>query len=163
MSNNYSLEGFWRGWHSSFNKFLVRYLYKPLGGRQRQLYSVWVIFVFVALWHDFEWKLFVWGGANAFFYAVEVSVKRAVQRSGVLERMPAPVAALVSAMGGAVYIMVLICVNLVGYGVGVGGVSVILGKIVSVEGLQTGAVCFYFLTIGVLTMRLVRRLGWSAS
>lgn len=163
MSNNYSLEGFWRGWHSSFNRFLVRYLYKPLGGRQTQLFSVWLIFVFVALWHDFEWKLFVWGGANAFFYAIEVSVKRAVQQSRVLDRLPAPAAALVCAMSGAVYIMVLVCVNLVGYGVGVGGVTTILAKITSPEGMQTGAVCFYFLTIAVLLMQLLERVGWTVS
>ena len=26
MCNNFSLMGFWRGWHSSFNRWLVRYL-----------------------------------------------------------------------------------------------------------------------------------------
>ena len=26
MCNNFSLTGFWRGWHSSFNRWLVRYL-----------------------------------------------------------------------------------------------------------------------------------------
>ena len=27
MSNNNSLETFWRGWHASFNKWIVRYMY----------------------------------------------------------------------------------------------------------------------------------------
>ena len=32
MCNNYSVRDFWRGWHRSFNRWLVRYLYVPLGG-----------------------------------------------------------------------------------------------------------------------------------
>lgn len=39
MSNNYSLEMFWKGWHSSFNKWIVSYMYIPLGGVSNQLYS----------------------------------------------------------------------------------------------------------------------------
>lgn len=32
MSNNYSALAFWRGWHRSFNRWIVRYIYVPLGG-----------------------------------------------------------------------------------------------------------------------------------
>jgi protein-cysteine N-palmitoyltransferase HHAT len=32
MSNNYSALAFWRGWHRSFNRWIVRYIYIPLGG-----------------------------------------------------------------------------------------------------------------------------------
>ena len=32
MSNNCTLTGFWRNWHCSFNRWLVRYVYVPLGG-----------------------------------------------------------------------------------------------------------------------------------
>lgn len=52
MSNNYSLQGFWRQWHSSYNQWLVRYMYVPLGGRERRSLSVWLVFLFVGLWHD---------------------------------------------------------------------------------------------------------------
>eukprot|EP01043_Picozoa_sp_COSAG02_P084547 COSAG02_NODE_22360_length_755_cov_0.923780_2_plen_81_part_01 len=31
MTDNYTLRGFWRGWHCSFNRWLVRYIYVPLG------------------------------------------------------------------------------------------------------------------------------------
>ena len=34
-----------------------RYLYIPLGGSRRKLLSIWVIFTFVAVWHDLEWQL----------------------------------------------------------------------------------------------------------
>jgi D-alanyl-lipoteichoic acid acyltransferase DltB (MBOAT superfamily) len=76
MSNNYSLEQFWKGWHSTYNKWLVRYIYKPLGGRSYRFLSVWLIFSFVAIWHDIEWKLILWGLLNASFYVVEGVIKQ---------------------------------------------------------------------------------------
>lgn len=72
MSNNCSLEQFWKGWHSSYNKWLVRYMYVPMGGRSYRVISVWFIFLFVAVWHDIEPKLLVWGLMNAAFYLIEV-------------------------------------------------------------------------------------------
>ena len=159
MSNTYSLELFWRGWHSSFNAWLVRYLYRPLGGRGSQLYSVWLIFLFVALWHDIEVKLVAWGLLNALFYVVEVCVKRVVSYMEVHALLPAPLYELACAIGGAVYIIVLIGVNLVGYAVGVGGVSAMMGRLQSQEGLHMILGCFYFLVVAVLLMRLLKRHG----
>ena len=72
MSNNCSLEQFWKGWHSSYNKWLVKYMYIPMGGRKFRVLSVWGIFLFVAIWHDIEPKLVAWGLLNAIFYLIEV-------------------------------------------------------------------------------------------
>ena len=91
MSNNYSLQQFWKGWHSSFNKWLIKYMYIPLGGSKYKIISgisfvysvhslknfvflliVWLIFIFVALWHDIEWKLLIWGLLNSIFLIIEV-------------------------------------------------------------------------------------------
>jgi MBOAT, membrane-bound O-acyltransferase family len=44
------LQGFWRNWHASYNRWLVRYMYVPLGGAATRALSVWLIFTFVALW-----------------------------------------------------------------------------------------------------------------
>jgi D-alanyl-lipoteichoic acid acyltransferase DltB (MBOAT superfamily) len=156
MSNNYSLEGFWRGWHASFNRWLVQYVYKPMGGRARRYYSVWVIFLFVALWHDLETKLLLWGLLNASFYVLEVWVKILFSRVGYMHPV---VYALLTASAGATYIMVLIGVNLTGYATGVGGISQLLGKIGSAEGLRMVGVSFYFLTVGVLLMQYLKRKG----
>ena len=35
---------------------------------------MWIIFGFVAIWHDLEWKLVLWGLLNAGFFVVEVCV-----------------------------------------------------------------------------------------
>lgn len=38
-------------WHVWFS----RYLYIPLGGSKWRFLNVWIIFTFVAIWHDLEW------------------------------------------------------------------------------------------------------------
>ncbi|MCO5557498.1 hypothetical protein L7F22_011063 [Adiantum nelumboides] len=55
INNCYDLEGFWKSWHASYNRWLVRYLYIPLGGARYRILNIWVIFTFVAVWHDLEW------------------------------------------------------------------------------------------------------------
>ena len=52
---------------------LLRYMYKPMGGRRLRLMNVWVVFIFVAVWHDIEMKLLVWGLLNSVFFVLEVS------------------------------------------------------------------------------------------
>jgi D-alanyl-lipoteichoic acid acyltransferase DltB (MBOAT superfamily) len=41
---------------------LIRYLYIPLGGSKYKAINIWVIFLFVALWHDFTADLLFWAG-----------------------------------------------------------------------------------------------------
>nr|GMC63161.1 putative membrane-bound O-acyltransferase C24H6.01C isoform X1 [Ipomoea batatas] len=75
INNCYSLEIFWKNWHASFNKWLVRYMYIPLGGSGRKLLNVWVVFTFVAIWHDLEWKLLTWAWLTCIFFIPEMIVK----------------------------------------------------------------------------------------
>lgn len=50
-----------KSWHASYNRWLVRYLYVPLGGSRTRTFNVWVVFSFVALWHDPDPRLLVSG------------------------------------------------------------------------------------------------------
>lgn len=61
MDNNYSALMFWKGWHRSFNKFVVKYVYIPLGGGNNRILASLCVFTFVAIWHDIELKLLLWG------------------------------------------------------------------------------------------------------
>mmetsp|Transcript_24045 Transcript_24045/g.34443 ORF Transcript_24045/g.34443 Transcript_24045/m.34443 type:complete len:523 (+) Transcript_24045:2-1570(+) len=160
MSNNCSLEQFWKGWHSSFNKWLVRYLYKPLGGRDCRYVSVWLIFLFVALWHDLEPKLLAWGVLNAFFYVVEVLCRRVVK-----QYKPSAFLNALCVLGSAVYIGVLILVNLIGYS-GAAGQSqlrVLFMRLTSTEGLTVLLVSGYFLVLGIFFMDYLKQMGCTAS
>lgn len=156
MSNNCSLEDFWRGWHASFNKWIVRYMYKPMGGRDTRLYSVWAIFLFVAVWHDMEWKLVAWGLLNGVFYVLEVLAKR-FAKTRLVHTLPSSVFRLVCVLSGATYILVLIAVNLTGYAVGVGGVGMVLGKFLTWNGVLVLMASYYFLAMAVSFMDFLKR------
>ena len=69
-----------------------------------------------------------------------------------MQSLPPSLMHLVCSMSGALYIMVLIAVNLVGYAVGVEGISGIYNKFVTYEGLAVLTGSFYFLTVGTSLM-----------
>jgi len=79
VSRQYTLSGFWRCWHASFNRWLVRYVYLPLGGRASGRVARWrnlcVVFGFVALWHDVSPKLLAWGALLPLFFAPELAAE----------------------------------------------------------------------------------------
>mmetsp|Transcript_50947 Transcript_50947/g.163040 ORF Transcript_50947/g.163040 Transcript_50947/m.163040 type:complete len:803 (+) Transcript_50947:144-2552(+) len=53
MSNNYSVKGFWRNFHASYNKWLVTYIYIPLGGSKiNGIRNVVLTFAWVVFTHD---------------------------------------------------------------------------------------------------------------
>jgi D-alanyl-lipoteichoic acid acyltransferase DltB (MBOAT superfamily) len=53
LFNSINFEGFWRMWHRGFNQWLIRYIFLPLGGSRFKLFNIWIVFTFVAIWHDF--------------------------------------------------------------------------------------------------------------
>lgn len=77
MDNNYLALAFWRAWHRSFNKWIIRYIYIPMGGagdggvKSRTVNSL-LVFSFVAIWHDIELKLLMWGWLIVIFLLPEI-------------------------------------------------------------------------------------------
>lgn len=74
--NNKCLEGFWRSWHRGFNQWLIRYIFIPIGGSKTKTWNVWVIFSFVAIWHDFELNLLIWAWAICAAMVPEIMIKK---------------------------------------------------------------------------------------
>lgn len=130
-----------------------RYMYVPLGGRSTRMLNIWFIFLFVALWHDIEYKLIVWGLLNASFYVLEVLGSMLINSEFVTSKLSQSFIKLLGIFSSATYIIILICVNLVGYSMlGTDGTSLMLQKILSWDGLQTIIAVYYFLFIGVWVM-----------
>jgi protein-cysteine N-palmitoyltransferase HHAT len=73
--NNYCFESFWRSWHRSFNQWLIRYIFIPLGGTKYKSYNIWVVFTFVAIWHDLELNLLVWAWGICLSLVPEITLK----------------------------------------------------------------------------------------
>ncbi|XAR49221.1 hypothetical protein NMG60_11032339 [Bertholletia excelsa] len=149
INNCYNLESFWKNWHASFNKWLVRYMYIPLGGSQRKLLNVWVIFTFVAIWHDLEWKLLSWAWLTCIFFVPEMIVKSASNGFQVRSAFGEFVFRELSAVAGAITITCLMVANLVGYVIGPSGMNWLISRFLQTEGLPTLA--FMFLTFYVGT------------
>ncbi|OAA54335.1 glycerol/H+ symporter [Niveomyces insectorum RCEF 264] len=133
VSNNYSTLSFWRGWHRSYNRWLVRYLWVPLGGANfatargaaRSLLTYLLVFTFVALWHDIQLRLLVWGWLVVLFFVPEVLASYLFPRRGVWARHPTAYRML--CCGGAVInILLMMTANLVGFAVGLDGLQSIV-------------------------------------
>lgn len=125
VNNNATILGFWKGWHASYNKWLVRYVYVPLGGAKYRLLNAWAVFGFVAAWHDkINRRLIGWCVVFAAFLAPELLVKEIGRKlfPTVSSRDTVGFRAARSFMG-AVNVHVLIAGNMVGYVVGVDGLD----------------------------------------
>ncbi|CAJ1397508.1 unnamed protein product [Effrenium voratum] len=76
VSFNYTFEAFWRIWHASMNRFMMRYLYVPLGGKERSWLAVPLVFFFVAYWHErtgfwTQRAWYAWAALNAAGVTIE--------------------------------------------------------------------------------------------
>lgn len=131
FANNYDLEGFWRGWHTSFNQWLVRYMYVPLGGRQRRVLAIWPIFFFVALWHDLEWRLLSWAWLVCLAFLPEMAAKRLVGSRRLDAWRGTAVFRHVCAAAAAINISVLMSANLAGFVVGLDGLQGLLSEMLA--------------------------------
>jgi D-alanyl-lipoteichoic acid acyltransferase DltB (MBOAT superfamily) len=133
MSDNYSPAQFWRAWHRSYNKWLVRYIYIPLGGGgnfgtwragARSVLNYLLIFTFVALWHDIKLRLLVWGWMVVFFMLPEVAGRALFPARDWEGRRTAY--RMISCVGAVGNVLMMMVANLVGFAVGLDGLESIL-------------------------------------
>jgi D-alanyl-lipoteichoic acid acyltransferase DltB (MBOAT superfamily) len=116
ICNNYDVAGFWQNWHASYNRWLVRYMYVPLGGARTRLFNVWPIFTFVAIWHDLEIKMLWWAWLMCLLIAPEILAKKIAHRP----QWPFPDKRArsfryVCAAAGAANVVLLMAANMVGF------------------------------------------------
>ncbi|KAJ6028482.1 Glycerol uptake protein 1 [Penicillium herquei] len=178
MSNNYSVSGFWRGWHRSYNRWIVRYIYIPLGGsaggprspagtkatsppksgfmsKFLQIRNVLLVFTFVALWHDINLRLLMWGWLITLFVLPEVI-------GGIL--FPArrwrsrPTAyRIITGIGSVGNVLMLMIANLVGFALGLDGLKNLLAGLTgSYSGIAYMISCCAVLFVGIQVMFEIR-------
>ncbi|KAI1809301.1 putative glycerol:H+ symporter [Poronia punctata] len=135
VSNNWSTLAFWRSWHRSFYRWSLRYIYVPLGGSSfrnardaaRSVLTYVVVFTFVALWHDIQMNLLVWGWLIVFFMLPEMAAGALFPKRR-WEGRPTTYRFL-CAVGAVANILMMITANLVGFAFGVDGLKAILAGI----------------------------------
>lgn len=150
VNNNYSTLSFWRSWHRSYNRWVTRYVYIPLGGSQRPIVNSLIVFTFVAIWHDIQLRLLIWGWMVVFFVLPEVTAglifPRKVWGSHKIYRH-------LCAVGGVANIWMMMIANLVGFAVGVDGIRQMLHDMVTTaDGLKYVIIASCTLFIGVQAM-----------
>lgn len=70
-----SITEFWRRWHISLGRFMMEYLYIPLGGNKRGVFytfrNLWLVFLFSGFWHGASWNFVIWGAWHGFWISLE--------------------------------------------------------------------------------------------
>uniref|UniRef100_A0A6P3ZL39 putative membrane-bound O-acyltransferase C24H6.01c isoform X1 n=1 Tax=Ziziphus jujuba TaxID=326968 RepID=A0A6P3ZL39_ZIZJJ len=152
INNCYNLESFWKNWHASYNKWLVRYMYIPLGGSRRKLLNIWVIFTFVAIWHDLEWKLLSWAWLTCLFFVPEMVFKATANSFQAKSAFGHFVLRELNAVAGAVTITCLMVANLVGFVIGPSGINWLVSRFLRKDGLPVLAGMFVTFYVGTKLM-----------
>ncbi|KAF8628982.1 hypothetical protein AX15_003606 [Amanita polypyramis BW_CC] len=134
MANNYSTLGFWRSWHRSYNLWIIRYIYIPLGGRHNAFMNIVLIFSFVALWHDLTFRLLTWGWLVALFIVPEVLAQLLLPENKYGKQWWYR---HVCAFGAVINILMMMTANLVGFVIGVDSVQFFLHELMgTIRGIQ---------------------------
>jgi len=144
MANNYSTLGFWRSWHRSYNLWIIRYIYIPLGGTRRVVLNTILVFTFVALWHDLTFHLLAWGWLVSLFILPELLATHLIPASrfgkNIWYRH-------VAAVGAVMNIVLMMAANLVGFVIGTDGIRFFVDELFGTsQGLRffVGACCCLF-------------------
>ncbi|ODM15091.1 hypothetical protein SI65_09587 [Aspergillus cristatus] len=179
VSNNYSAFAFWRAWHRSFNRWIVRYLYVPLGGggggtnnntnnrnpnstassgfksKAQRIFNFLVVFTFVALWHDINLRLLMWGWLITLFVLPEVLATLAFPANRWRSRPNTY--RVICGIGAVGNILMMMVANLVGFAVGIDGMKGLLEGIMgSYSGLVYLVAACGALFVGVQVMFEIR-------
>lgn len=157
MDNNYSALAFWRAWHRSYNRWVLRYIYIPLGGagtagyKSRVLNSL-LVFSFVAVWHDIELKLLMWGWLVVVFLLPELFATQYFKKySGE------PWFRHLCAVGAVGNIWMMMIANLFGFCLGHDGTVALLKSMFSTfAGMRFFVLALCTLFVGVQVMFEIR-------
>ncbi|KAI8879539.1 putative GUP1-Multimembrane-spanning protein essential for proton symport of glycerol [Backusella circina FSU 941] len=154
MSNNFSAQRFWKSWHRSFNRWTIRYIYIPLGGSNYLGFSMWVVFTFVALWHDIELRLLAWGWLICLFLLPEIIGSRlfTFKKFGHTSYYR-----MVCGIGAVCNILMMMIANLVGFCLGLDGMKQMVHQIFSsTDGLLFLGCVILCLYVGAQVMFEIR-------
>ena len=78
---------FWRRWHISLGRFMMEYLYVPLGGNRgsprKTIRNLWLVFLASGFWHGANWTFVMWG----IWHGTLISIEKMIG-STRLQRIP---------------------------------------------------------------------------
>ncbi|CAK9681177.1 unnamed protein product [Candida parapsilosis] len=149
MDNNFSALAFWRAWHRSFNRWVIRYIYVPMGGGgSYRLLNSLLVFSFVAIWHDIELRLLMWGWLIVLFLIPELVASMVFKKYDQQWWYR-----YLCGLGAVVNIWMMMIANLVGFCLGKDGtIQLICEMFKSVSGVTFFIVSSFTLFVGSQVM-----------
>lgn len=152
VNNNYSAMAFWRAWHRSFNKWVTRYIYVPLGGSRSRVLASLAVFSFVAVWHDIELRMLVWGWLIVLFLLPEILLSAYFKRYAL-----EPWYRFVCGAGSVCNIWLMMIANIYGFCLGHDGTIALLKTMLGTfQGAVFFVICSGCLFVGVQVMYELR-------
>ncbi|ORX46681.1 MBOAT-domain-containing protein [Piromyces finnis] len=152
MTNNYSMAGFWRAWHTSYNKWNIRYIYIPLGGNKSPILNNAVVFSFVAIWHDISLKLLEWSWLIILFLIPETVCTNFISKK--INHLS--YYRYLKSFAAALNIILMIGANMVGYVIGLDGATEIFGEIFGIRHILYWIFMLFCLMVGTQIMFEIR-------
>lgn len=141
----------------------IRYIYIPVGGARNTfgLPATFLVFTFVALWHDLSLKLLTWGWLISLFILPEIAAKALLPASRFTPSHTgdgAPAEPVwwyrhLCAAGGVFNVLLMMTANLVGFAIGVDGIRYMWEQLLgSWDGLKfmVGACATLFVGVQVM-------------
>lgn len=80
-----SIVEFWRRWHITLSRFLLEYVYIPLGGNRhgtvRRYLNLMLTMLLGGAWHGAGWTFVIWGGLHGAYLCVNQAYRAMVPES----------------------------------------------------------------------------------
>jgi len=67
---------FWKCWHITLSNWIKDYIYIPLGGKEKYLRNIFLIFLFCGLWHGAGFNFIIWGLFHGFYIIIYKTLQK---------------------------------------------------------------------------------------
>ena len=153
----FSLEEFFRGMNRSLNRWIVRYLYIPLGGKNKKYVNIWIIFAFWYLIFNFDnGDYILFSIFCCVLLDLEIFIKNAFINKFGEDFNEKIYLRYLKYLASAFYVMILFLVGLLGFHFSIDGMKVLMENI-----FANGGYFYLLIFVGlfipnVITMFFVR-------
>ena len=153
----FSLEEFFRGMNRSLNRWIVRYLYIPLGGKNKKYVNIWLIFAIMCLIFNFlNGDYILFSICSCVLLDLEIFVKNMFINKFGEDFNEKIILRYLKYVVSAFYLVILYIVGLLGFHFSLQGIKVLMDNIVAVGGHFYLLIFVLFLLPNVVMMFFVR-------
>lgn len=113
---------------------------------------MWIIFTFVAIWHDLEWRLLSWAWVTCILWGPELLAKSVMRTPQMAGFKKTNAYRECHALAGSLNITGLMLANLVGFVVGPDGMKLLASRMLSRENIPLLLAIIFSFYVGTKLM-----------